>query len=171
MEEDSLKTMLQFILMGGTLILFLFKLTFPNSVITSLLKWILIILGVIYTLYKGLNMDNPIKQTLFFIGAFLLIILILGYNHLFQIGECNLNYACNENQFCGADHICHDFPEYKNQIIKVNVTQTVDLTFAGFIIGISLIISAIILRKTSFYSRLTRAIFRTLNIIKTVFKK
>jgi hypothetical protein len=169
MRDDPLQTFFQFVLMIGGIVYFFLRITSEDY--AMYVKWPLLVVGGLYVLYKGSNMENQLSKKFFFMGAFISLILWLGFNHLLEAGECTLKRACPEGMFCSADHICHQFPEYTNKITLYLTNLTIDLTLAGLIIGLSLIISAIILRKTSFYSRISNLFSRAFNKIKRIVKK
>ncbi|MBS3175715.1 hypothetical protein J4457_00585 [Candidatus Woesearchaeota archaeon] len=155
-DEVGLKHIFQFgLVVLGLLVLLLTK-TNPESAITTLLKYLLVILGVVYVVYKFAATESTLKKV-FIVASMVLagiVLLILSFQN--NIGECNASKPCGENQLCGADQLCHDVPEYTSVITKVTVEREVSLTLGGIIIGLGIIISAIILRNTSFYTRIGR---------------
>ncbi len=72
----------------------------------------------------------------------LIVFIFLGW--LIQISgrECKNNNECKEEYYCGSDFSCHKFPV----IEKSSIIVERHYTFPAIIIGISIIVSAIILR-------------------------
>ncbi|MBI4145850.1 hypothetical protein HY489_00775 [Candidatus Woesearchaeota archaeon] len=55
--------------------------------------------------------------------------------------ECKQNSDCASTRYCGSDFVCHEYP---------NITQTIvtnDYTKAAAVIGLSIILAALIIRK------------------------
>jgi len=169
-DSDPLQTIFQFALIIGGICLLILRATGLLPTFANVLRWILIVLGIFYAVYKGLNMENKLKRNLYIIGALLTVLLIIGLNFLFYMGECSLNKPCPEDLFCANDHVCHSFPEYTNKVTKVKINETIDFTLGGAIVGIGLIISAIILRKTPFYDKIKKTLTGAKNIVKRLFR-
>jgi len=85
----------------------------------------------------------------YFWGAFFILailgISISGAGTIFKFmemrKECNLNSDCGADSFCGSDFKCHKYPVIENTIVKN------DWTTPAAIIGLSVVLSALILRK------------------------
>ncbi|OYT30926.1 hypothetical protein DRJ22_04545 [Candidatus Woesearchaeota archaeon] len=88
-------------------------------------------------------------MTDFIWGAFAVIVIIAfsiaGAATVLQVLEgqkdCKTNTDCASDNYCGSDFECHPYPEIEKTIVKK------DYTTAAAIIGISLIVGALILRK------------------------
>lgn len=77
--------------------------------------------------------------------AIIIVIIVLVFIvGLIFVGdlECRSNKDCNDEQYCGSDFICHNIPV----IEKSPVVYERHYTVPALIIGISLIITAIILK-------------------------
>jgi len=168
MNDDPLRAYFQFILMLGGIIYFFMRIAVPEY--TVYVRWPLLIVGGFYVLYKGSKMKNSLSRKFFFIGTFISLIIWLGFNNLLEAGECTLKKACPEGMFCAADHLCHNFPQYTNKITQVITYLNIDFTFAGLLIGLSLIVSAIILRKTMFYTKVSNSFNRAGELLKMFLK-
>lgn len=78
-------------------------------------------------------------------NAVVLVIAIIALLIIFwKIGdlasrECSLDKECNEESYCGSDFKCHKYPT----ITKHNYVP------AAFIIGVSVVIAAYILKRKS----------------------
>jgi len=55
--------------------------------------------------------------------------------------ECKVDSDCGTNRYCGSDFKCHSFPAIENTIVKT------DWTTPSIIIGLSIVLAALILRK------------------------
>lgn len=162
MSENNRGLVFKIILVAlGAIYFFLLRDT-PNSAVSIIFKYILIVLAFCYLLLKIFTIENNLEQKLYIISIVLGLVALFAYNQLYTTGECSLQQSCPENQFCAADHLCHEFPDYTHQVTRIIVTKQISLAWSGFIIGIGLIISAIILRKTSFYPNLKKRIKKIL---------
>jgi hypothetical protein len=74
--------------------------------------------------------------------AIILAMVILGI-FLITIAQrdCNSNRDCSDNSYCGSDHECHQYPD------KIIVEEH-NFLFPAFVLGVSLIISAYIMKKS-----------------------
>ena len=78
-------------------------------------------------------------------NAVILIIAVVGlliiFAQIFDLAarECSLDKDCDDESYCGSDYKCHKHPT----ISKYNYVP------AAFIIGISLIIAAYLLKRKS----------------------
>lgn len=83
---------------------------------------------------------------IFFICAILMFSLA-GAGTILKISEarkeCNLNSDCSSANYCGSDFKCHPFPQIENTVVKT------DWTVPSAIVGLSIVIAAMILRKRS----------------------
>jgi len=170
-EDDSLADLLRFVLIIGGITLFILSLAVLESLFTTILKYTMGIIGGIYVVYNGLTKEKQVEQTFYFIGMVLTIILILSFNFLFELGECTtLTDTCGENQFCASDHICHDSPKYTHEITKITINKETSFTAGGIIIDLGIIISALILRGTSFYPKTSKFFQRSFKALKALFR-
>ena len=168
MSDDPLRAYFQFTLMVGGIIYFFMRITSPTLALYA--RWPLLVVGGFYVLYKGSKMENPISRRFFFIGAFISLIIWLGFNNLLEAGECTLKKVCPEGMFCATDHLCHNFPQYTNKVTQQITYLNIDFTLGGVLIGLSVIISAIILRHTSFYPRVSSSFKSAVKILKNFIK-
>jgi len=168
MNDDPLRGYFQFVLMLGGIIYFFTRIVAPEYELY--VRWPLLLVGGFYVLYKGSKMENPLSRKFFFIGAFISLIIWLGFNNLLEAGECTLKRSCPEGMFCATDHLCHSFPQYSNKITQVITSINIDFTFGGLLIGLSLIISAIILRKTTFYPKVSKSFSQAIKLLKLFLK-
>ena len=86
------------------------------------------------------------------IGVIIIIILILIFlGWLIHEGqkECRSNKDCKTNEYCGSDFACHNIP-------KTEPSPPGDYTNAAWIIGISLIVAALILKWDSIFGKKTK---------------
>lgn len=143
-----------------------FRMDSPAGAATAVFKYLFLILGLIYIIYKLIMIENQGEKVIYIISVVIGLILIVTYNGLFDVGDCSLKDPCQEGSFCATDHLCHKFPEYTNTINKMTIHQQKSFTFGGMMIGLSLILSAFILRKTSFYSKIDKKINRIKNHLK-----
>jgi len=154
-EKDELKIAFRVILIVLGVVFALFQTAFPTATTSLVFKYILLILGAVYLIYKIVIIENPSAQIIFVISIVLGLIALIGFNHLFDVGSCNLETPCLEGQFCATDHLCHQLPIYTYNINKTIIHQHIDFSLGGFIIALGILISGFILRKTSFYSELS----------------
>lgn len=85
----------------------------------------------------------------YFFGAFFVIVVIglsaAGAASIIKYtegrAECKLNSDCPSNNYCGSDLKCHQFPTVQNTIVKT------DWVTPAAILGLSIILGALILRK------------------------
>lgn len=59
--------------------------------------------------------------------------------------ECKSNSDCGEKEYCGVDRTCHILPVIQ-ETSNVNIVQN-NYGIAGFILGISIIISSLIIKR------------------------
>ncbi len=82
-------------------------------------------------------------------GAFIVIVIIAfsiaGSATIMKVmegrKECKLNSDCTENNYCGSDFKCHQFPVIENTIVKS------DWTTPAAIIGLAIVVAAMIMRR------------------------
>lgn len=55
--------------------------------------------------------------------------------------ECKINSDCSGDRYCGSDFKCHEHPTIQNTIVKN------DWTTPAAILGLSIVLGALILRK------------------------
>lgn len=163
-QEDQVQDLFRVIILGLGVVYFFLVGALPNWFGTVVLKYVLVLLGAFYIIYKLLNIKNQSEKVIYIVSVILAFILIISFNHLFSLGACSLDDPCPANQFCATDHLCHDFPEYTNKVTKTTLNKNVDFTVGGLIIGMGLILSSAILRKNSFYRK-------SLKLVKKKLKK
>ena len=75
---------------------------------------------------------------------FLIVIIIFFFVWLVTYAqrECNDNGDCSKDSYCGSDFSCHKYPA-----IQQSIAGKSDYTLAAFLLGLSLVVSAIILRS------------------------
>ncbi len=56
--------------------------------------------------------------------------------------ECKVNSDCAQNSYCGSDFSCHDYPNIQNTIVKN------DFTVPAVVLGLSIVLAAMILRRS-----------------------
>lgn len=76
------------------------------------------------------------------IGILVLIIIVL-WSVQMSSRECNNNSECPNTHYCGADYVCHEYPDKVGYSGDSNV-------FAASILGICLIIAAFVFRGKKF---------------------
>ncbi len=82
-------------------------------------------------------------------GIFIVIVVIgasiAGASAILKIAEeskeCDVNKDCGSEFYCGSDFKCHEFPNIDKTIVQK------DLTTPAAIIGLSLVVMALILRR------------------------
>lgn len=55
--------------------------------------------------------------------------------------ECTANSECGDTQYCGSDLKCHPFPAIEKTVVKN------DWTTPAAILGLSIVLAALIMRK------------------------
>jgi len=85
----------------------------------------------------------------YFWGAFFILAIVgfsaAGAATIYKVidgqAECKLNSDCSANNYCGSDLKCHPFPTIENTVVNT------DWTTPAAILGLSIILGALILRK------------------------
>jgi len=92
-----------------------------------------------------------ILQMIYVFGVVMgLIILLFAFSFFSTNVECSaLKADCGDNQYCGADFVCHDFPELKKTSVQEQTITTYSYSAGLIIVIIALIISLFIIRRKS----------------------
>ena len=87
---------------------------------------------------------NPKKGEVTVAAILLIVIILVFIGWLVSLGgkECRSNNDCGKNSYCGSDFACHQIPI----IEKTPVVVERHYTLPALIIGISIIITAVILK-------------------------
>ena len=72
------------------------------------------------------------------------VVTVWGNAHLFSQRQCNENRDCLDDQYCGADFACHDFPAQEKTIVQH------EYGIAALILGIAIVFAAIIIKGDSY---------------------
>ncbi len=86
------------------------------------------------------------KKAEAWLGAIFIIIIILlflAWIVTYAQRECNSNEDCAKDSYCGSDFDCHRHPI----IMQEKIISQNDYTGAAFILGLSLVVAALILRS------------------------
>ncbi|HIH05477.1 TPA: hypothetical protein HA281_01490 [Candidatus Woesearchaeota archaeon] len=70
------------------------------------------------------------------------IVLFLMWVVTYSQRECNSNEDCSKDSYCGSDFSCHQYPNIVQQKVAA-----ADYTVPAFLLGLSIVVAAIILRK------------------------
>jgi len=99
-----------------------------------------------------LKMDKKAQSLAFeaIMGIIALILtFFLAYVWLVDVSttECKNNEQCEQKEYCGVDKFCHTIPTVVQEVKITETITTRHYGWAGFILGLNLVISAIILRR------------------------
>ena len=61
--------------------------------------------------------------------------------------QCKGDDQCGEKAYCAVDKVCHTLTAIRQEVETIQVIRTNNYGIAGFIFGVSLVISALILRR------------------------